>query len=100
MGKVLHGSATTTEAVRRAIPHSHVWTLADQGLFGVMRGSRVRSCLRPFARRIGSAGPDVVRWLICLIKRTSFALRLCCRFHEPILVRSHHNVVTPDSLIA
>src|SRR5580704_3704936 len=48
MGQVLHGSATTTEAVRRAIQHSHVWTaLADQGLFGVMRSSRVRSCLRP-----------------------------------------------------
>jgi hypothetical protein len=43
MGQILHGSATTTAAVRRA-----VWTaLADQGLFGVMRGSRVRSCLRP-----------------------------------------------------
>ena len=37
------------------------------------------------------------RWFVCLIKRTSFlALRLCCRLHEPILVRSHHNVVTPD----
>ena len=49
MGQILHGSATTTAAVRRAIQHSHVWTaLADQGLFAVMRGSRVRSCLRPF----------------------------------------------------
>ena len=49
MGQTFHGSATTTAAVRRAIQHSHVWTaLADQGLFGVMRGSRVRSCLRPF----------------------------------------------------
>ena len=42
--------------------HRHVWTpLADQGLFLALRGSWVRSCLRPFARRIGSAGPDVVR---------------------------------------
>ena len=33
MGQVLHGSATTTEAIRRAIQHSHVWTApADQGL--------------------------------------------------------------------
>jgi hypothetical protein len=49
MGQILHGSATTTEAVRRAIQHSHVWTaLADQGLPAIMRGSRVRSCLRPF----------------------------------------------------
>jgi putative transposase len=40
----------------------HVWTpLADQGLFLALRGSWVRSCLRPFARTIGSAGPDVVR---------------------------------------
>ena len=48
MGQVLHGCATTTEAVRRAIQH-HVWTaLADQGFFVVTRSSRVRSCLRPF----------------------------------------------------
>jgi hypothetical protein len=39
--------------------------------------------------------PYGFRWFICLIKRTSFALRLCCRLHEPILVRSHHNVVNP-----
>jgi len=40
----------------------HVWmSPADQGLFLALRGSWVRSCLRPFARRIGSAGPDVVR---------------------------------------
>jgi hypothetical protein len=49
MGQVLHGSATTTEAVRRAIQHSHVWTaLADQGFSVVTRSSRVRSCLRPY----------------------------------------------------
>jgi hypothetical protein len=40
----------------------HVWTpLADQGLFLALHGSWVRSCLRPCARTIGSAGPDVVR---------------------------------------
>jgi glutamate dehydrogenase/leucine dehydrogenase len=40
----------------------HVWTApADQGLFSALRWSWVRSCLRPLARRIGSAGPDVVR---------------------------------------
>ena len=40
----------------------HVWTApADQGLFSALRRSWVRSCLRPFARRIESAGPDVVR---------------------------------------
>ena len=34
MGQVLHGSATTTEAIRRAIQRSHVWTApAYQGLF-------------------------------------------------------------------
>src|ERR1700722_20365527 len=51
----------TYKAVRRAIQHSHVWTaLADQGLFAVMRGSRVRSCLRPHMR----APPSIVfcRW--------------------------------------
>jgi len=49
MGQVLHGSATTTEAVRRAMQHSHVWTaLADQGFSAMKRSSRVRSCLRPF----------------------------------------------------
>jgi hypothetical protein len=101
MGRILHGSATTTEAVGRAIQHSHVWTaLADQGLFVVMRGSRVRSCLRPVRAAVMAAGPDGFRWFVCLIKRTSFALRLCCRLHEPVLVRSHHNVVTPDSVIA
>jgi len=32
MGQILHGCATTTEAIRRAIQHSHVWTApADQG---------------------------------------------------------------------
>src|SRR5471032_51984 len=32
--------------------HCHVWTApADQGLFSVLRGSWVRSCLRPFAPR-------------------------------------------------
>jgi hypothetical protein len=73
--------------------------LADQGLFGVVLivGAVMSSA---FWRGISPAGPDGFRWLICLIKRTSFALRLRCRFHEPILVRSHHNVVTPDSLIA
>jgi hypothetical protein len=35
--------------------------LADQGLFLALRGSWARSCLLPLARRIGSAGPDVVR---------------------------------------
>ena len=49
MGQVVHGRGTTTEAVRRAIQHSHVWTaLADQGFSVVTRSSRVRSCLRPF----------------------------------------------------
>ena len=43
MGQVLHGSATTTEAIRRAIQHSHVWTApaADQGCVfgnGTVRG--------------------------------------------------------------
>jgi hypothetical protein len=106
MGQVLHGSATTTEAVRRAIQHSHVWTaladhvwtaLADQGLSAMARSSRVRSCLRPFGAGRGPAGPDGFRWFVCLIKRTSLALRLCCRLHEPKCLRlSHHDVVTPD----
>ena len=44
MGQVVHGRGTTTEAVRRAIQHSHVWTaLADQGLSAMARSSRVRS---------------------------------------------------------
>ena len=43
MGQVLHGSATTSEAVRRAIQHSHAWmALADQGLF--CRKCEVREC--------------------------------------------------------
>src|ERR1700733_8940970 len=29
------------------------------------------------------AGPDGFRWFVCLIKRTSLAVRLCCRLHEP-----------------
>lgn len=43
MGQILHGSATTTEAIRRAIQHSHVWTApADQGFIfgdGVVAGA-------------------------------------------------------------
>ncbi len=37
MGQVHHGSATTTEAIRRAIQNSHVWTApVDQGfVFGI-----------------------------------------------------------------
>ena len=42
--------------------HCHVWTTpADQWLFSALRWSRVRSCLRLLARRIESAGRDVVR---------------------------------------
>ena len=29
MGQILHGSATATEAVRRAMQRSHVWTYMD-----------------------------------------------------------------------
>ena len=32
-----------------------------KGYFSALRWSWVRSCLRPLARRIESAGPDVVR---------------------------------------
>src|ERR1700683_4754474 len=73
----------TYKAVRRAIQHSHVWTaLADQGFSAVTRSSWVRSCLRPWRGTL-PAGPDGFRWFVCLIKRTSLALRLCSRFHEP-----------------
>jgi hypothetical protein len=43
------------------------------------------------------AGPDGFRWFVCLIKRTSLALRLCSKLPEPILAYLHHNVVTLDS---
>src|SRR5471030_143211 len=50
------------------IGRCHVWTtLADQGLFSALRRSWMRSCLRPFARKIESAGPDVVRWSVAPI---------------------------------
>jgi hypothetical protein len=90
-------SATTTEAVRRAIQHSHVWTaLADQGFSVVTRSSRVPSC-PAFCCGTLPAGPDGFRWFVCLIKRTSLALRLCSGLPEPILACLHHNVVTLDS---
>jgi hypothetical protein len=56
------GKAAPREGSKLASGHCHVWTApADQGLFLALRRSLVRSCLRPFARRIESAGPDVVR---------------------------------------
>jgi hypothetical protein len=59
---VIRRAADSLTLFNRGARHCHVWTpLADQGLFLALRGSWVRSCLRPFARTIGSAGPDVVR---------------------------------------
>ena len=58
----LRSCAKKTKDGPQARRHCHVWTApADQGLFLALRRSWVRSCLRPFARRIESAGPDVVR---------------------------------------
>ena len=49
-------------AYEKSSRRCHVWmTPADQGLCLALRGSWVRSCLRPLARSIGSAGPDVNR---------------------------------------
>lgn len=62
MGQVLHGSATTTEAVRRAIQHSHVWTApADRGfVFG--DGAVAGAVMSPACCcGLGTAGPDGVR---------------------------------------
>ncbi len=62
MGQVLHGSARTTEAVRRAIQHSHVWTaLVDQGFSRKDAFVGLRSCLRPLCAALTAAGPDGVR---------------------------------------
>ncbi|WP_041778085.1 hypothetical protein [Beijerinckia indica] len=61
MGQVLHGCATTTEAVRRAIQNSHVWTVpADQGIsFGnAIVGDAVMS---PASLLRLSLGPDGFR---------------------------------------
>ena len=58
MGQVLHGSARTTEAVRRAIQHSHVWTaLADQGFRRSEAHVGLRSCLRPLCAAYRSRWP-------------------------------------------
>jgi hypothetical protein len=62
MGHVLHGSATTTEAIRRAIQHSHVWTApADQGVvFG--DGTFAGAVMSPaYCCGTVTAGPDGVR---------------------------------------
>lgn len=62
MGQVLHGSATTTDAVRRAIQHSHVWTApADQGF--VFGDGTVAGAVMSPACCCGTvtAGPDGVR---------------------------------------
>jgi hypothetical protein len=100
MGQVLHGSATTTEAVRRTIQHSHVWTaLADQGISDVVRCSRVRSCLRP-CRKTLLAGPDGFP-LVCLPdQKNELDAPTMLQLPEPILACLHHNVVTLDSVIA
>ena len=62
MGQVLHGSATTTEAIRRAIQHSHVWTApADQG-FVFSDGMVAGAVMSPaFCCGVVTAGPDGVR---------------------------------------
>jgi hypothetical protein len=51
MGQVLHGCATTTEAVRRAIQHSHVWTYMDPArLQSILAGYGSRSQLLTYIR--------------------------------------------------
>ncbi len=63
MGQVLHGSARTAAAVRRAIQHSHLWTApALQGLSWIeLTICRVRSSFRPVGAALTAAGPDGVR---------------------------------------
>jgi hypothetical protein len=65
--------------------------LSDVHTIGA-RGSRVLCRDAKFAGAIMSpafwcgtlpAGPNGSRWFVCLIKRTSLALRLCCRLDEP-----------------
>lgn len=62
MGQVLHGSATTTEAVRRAIQNSHVWTApADQG-FVFSDGMVAGAVMSPACCwGLVTAGPDGIR---------------------------------------
>jgi len=58
MGQILHGSARTREAVRRALQHSHVWTaLADQEFWRKDAVLGMRSCLRPLRAASGSRWP-------------------------------------------
>jgi len=58
MGQVLHGSARTTEAVRRAIQHSHVgMALADQGFWRKDAYLGLRSCLRPLCAAFSGRWP-------------------------------------------
>ena len=55
--------------------HCHVWTpLADQGLFWALRGSWVRSCLRPHMR----APPSIVFLPMAIRGELSFPQGIPC----------------------
>jgi len=51
MGQVLHGSTTTTEAVRCAIQHSQASLRGLARRFGVNSKTIVSTATRPFFRR-------------------------------------------------
>lgn len=70
MGQVLHGSATTTEAVRRAIQHS-------------------QESLRVLAKRHGINQKTVVKWK----RRTSVADRLTGS-KEPNAIATAHDLAS------
>jgi hypothetical protein len=52
LAELTTGSGGGVMSGRRSLIKGYFWRCAGRG---------VRSCLRPFARTIGSAGPDVVR---------------------------------------
>ena len=77
MGQILHGSATTTQTVRRAIQHSHVWTYMDP--------ARLQAGLANFGPRVTTA--DVYPASLCGVSDRR-------RRREPrwIFARFHLNV--------
>ena len=68
-----------------------------KGYFSALRRSWVRSCLRPFSRRIESAGPDVVRWSVAPITQARLAAHTSSRASGSIRLPAHHLLVTLDS---
>jgi transposase len=94
----LRGWAPKGERLRVGVPHGHVWTAPlVKGFLGVLRTSRVRSCLRPVRAGWRAAGLDgSSAWLFAPITGSRSIGRLPCAGLPSLSVGSHHPLVTLD----